>query len=63
MNAGSTYTSDVDASNIPRFTDLLSKVANHGYQLVSIYPSHYRENKTAWTNALFVSPGYGVERN
>jgi hypothetical protein len=40
----------------PRFDQVFRFLLDHGFRLVSLYDTVYRDEAIAWTDALFVQP-------
>ena len=44
---------------LPSFTELYEFCISCGFELVSIYPMHYRQSMAGWTDILFKHKSYG----
>ncbi len=44
---------------LPSFTELYEFCIDNGFELVSIYPIHYRQSIAGWTDVLFKHKSYG----
>lgn len=44
--------------NFPRLDQIYGFIADHGFELVSFYDTHYLNGRAGWADALFVNPNF-----